>query len=283
MDHKLFQADSLLVLSKSVTTIFCMAILLLSGLCSFANDIDAQDEDPTFKQNSFTWMHETTGMAKQTFSDKKNLELLGVTALGSAALILSNGDDEIRSTFDDINLPSGVGTAGNVLGGAGPFLLDLGLYTHGKINDNERSVEVSKVLSSALAIDLAVGGAMKLSIGRHRPDDGSSGEFDPFTFDNRSFPSGHTSLSFTTATVLAEMYDDKRWVGVSAYSTATFVGIARISDDSHWASDVLFGAVKGYVIGKSVSNLHKNGKLEGVNIIADLGEDNSRIGLGFTF
>ncbi len=138
-------------------------------------------------------------------------------------------------------------------------------------------------MSTALAVDGISTAAMKIAIGRHRPDEGGSSEFDPFTVSNRSFPSGHTSFSFTTATVMAEMYEGKKWVKYTGYSTATFVALARIDDESHWASDVLFGAIKGYLIGKTVTRLYKNRTMEGVDVIADVRNGGTSIGLGFQF
>jgi membrane-associated phospholipid phosphatase len=67
-----------------------------------------------------------------------------------------------------------------------------------------------------------------------------------------SYPSGHTALVFSAATVFSLYYHEKTWLVVTAYSLATLIGISRINDDKHWASDVLGGAVLGYAIGKLV-------------------------------
>jgi membrane-associated phospholipid phosphatase len=45
-------------------------------------------------------------------------------------------------------------------------------------------------------------------------------------------------------------------VAVTTFSLATIVGISRIYDDKHWASDVFGGAVLGYAIGRLVYNNH---------------------------
>jgi membrane-associated phospholipid phosphatase len=265
---------------------FIGPVLLFYGISLstvFADDLESSSEESGKKEAAAKWMREVTDLTKETFKDKKNLKILGITALGAAALMATNGDDEIRSTFDDFGLSDSYGKAGNVLGVSGPILLNLGLYAHGRYNENERSAEVARVLSTALAVDSISTGVMKLAIGRHRPDEGGSSEFDPFTVTNRSFPSGHTSFSFTAATVMAEMYDDKKWVKYTGYSAATFVALARIDDESHWASDVLFGAVKGYVIGKMAARMHSKRTMEGVNIIADVRNGGTYIGLGFQF
>jgi len=73
-----------------------------------------------------------------------------------------------------------------------------------------------------------------------------------------SFPSGHTSTAFAVASVLTSGYKDKLWVGITSYSVATLVGLSRIHDGDHWASDVLAGAALGTFIGTTLSRLNFN-------------------------
>ncbi|MBS1590359.1 MAG: phosphatase PAP2 family protein, partial [Bacteroidetes bacterium] len=59
-----------------------------------------------------------------------------------------------------------------------------------------------------------------------------------------SFPSGHASIAFTTATNLSLQY--RRWyVIVPAYAWAAAVGYSRIHLGAHYPSDVLCGALVG--------------------------------------
>jgi undecaprenyl-diphosphatase len=61
-----------------------------------------------------------------------------------------------------------------------------------------------------------------------------------------SFPSGHTSASFCTATSLALRY--RKWYIIApAYIYATSVGWARMYQGVHYPSDVLAGALVGAV------------------------------------
>jgi hypothetical protein len=71
-----------------------------------------------------------------------------------------------------------------------------------------------------------------------------------FAFD--AFPSGHTSTAFSIATVFASQYNDTRAVPILSYSVATLVGISRLTEHEHWASDVFVGALLGYLCGKQV-------------------------------
>jgi len=54
--------------------------------------------------------------------------------------------------------------------------------------------------------------------------------------------------------VLSAYYHEKTWVAVTTFSLASLVGISRIYDDEHWATDVFGGAVLGFAIGKLVYN-----------------------------
>jgi len=67
-----------------------------------------------------------------------------------------------------------------------------------------------------------------------------------------AFPSGHTASAFSIATVIANQYNSTLIVPILSYSVASLVGIARIVDDTHWASDVFVGAVIGYLTSKQI-------------------------------
>jgi hypothetical protein len=79
------------------------------------------------------------------------------------------------------------------------------------------------------------------------PDDRSR-----FSYD--AFPSGHTATAFSIATVYATQYKDIKIVPVLFYSAATLVGVSRLTEHEHWASDVFAGALLGYLSGKQVVN-----------------------------
>lgn len=67
-----------------------------------------------------------------------------------------------------------------------------------------------------------------------------------------SFPSGHTASVFSIASVFASQYKDIKAVPVFCYSVATLVGISRLTEHAHWASDVFVGGLIGFVCGKQV-------------------------------
>ena len=80
---------------------------------------------------------------------------------------------------------------------------------------------------------LGVTEILKFTIHKHRPD-GS---------DRRSFPSGHTSVTFADAAFLQRRYGWK--FGVPAYVLAAYVGWGRTFAKKHDWWDVIAGAVIG--------------------------------------
>src|SRR6476620_6594733 len=80
---------------------------------------------------------------------------------------------------------------------------------------------------------------------------------------NSSFPSGHTTVAFAAATVYAMEYKNKPLIPILAYSAASLIGLSRITENKHWATDVLTGAAVGYLTGRLVvSNYHRYAKLK---------------------
>lgn len=78
----------------------------------------------------------------------------------------------------------------------------------------------------------------------------------PSNYD--SFPSGHTSVAFTMATVIAKRYNNTKIVPVISYTLATLVGLSRITEDAHWLSDCIVGGALGYGIGSLTVKLFSN-------------------------
>lgn len=78
-----------------------------------------------------------------------------------------------------------------------------------------------------------------------------------------AFPSGHTTVAFAAATVYALEYKDKPWVPILCYTSASLIGLSRITENKHWVTDVVAGAALGYLSGKLVvNNYHRYAKLK---------------------
>lgn len=92
--------------------------------------------------------------------------------------------------------------------------------------------------------------ALKLATQRSRPDEENGGIFWPessFSLSNDSFPSGHSTLVWSVAPILAEQYSDHAWVPPLVYGLAILTSSSRVYKDHHWSSDVFCGALIGYI------------------------------------
>jgi membrane-associated phospholipid phosphatase len=113
-------------------------------------------------------------------------------------------------------------------------------YAAGRATNNARVAVLGAKLVRAQIVAQATTQAIKFSVQRTRPDGTSL-----------SFPSGHTSASFATATVL---HSELGWkVGVPAYAVAAWVGASRMERQRHYLSDVVVGATIGILAGRSVT------------------------------
>ena len=80
----------------------------------------------------------------------------------------------------------------------------------------------------------------------------------PNSADHRSFPSGHVSHSFATASILKEIFG---WsIGTPAYILAVITSMNRLQDNKHYLSDVIFGASLGTAFGTGFSKVYFNNK-----------------------
>jgi membrane-associated phospholipid phosphatase len=93
---------------------------------------------------------------------------------------------------------------------------------------------------------------LKISTGRGRPAiTDNKNDWRPFGFksDYDSFPSMHTASSFAFASVMANTSGSVP-VTVMSYGAAALVGFSRMSQNKHWASDVLLAAALGELAGR---------------------------------
>ena len=97
----------------------------------------------------------------------------------------------------------------------------------------------------SLGVDGVLTYSLKEIVKRPRPYTTYPNDIIPYSNENSlSFPSGHTSLAFTTATALSLKYP-KWYVIAPTYFWACSVGYSRMNLGMHYPSDVLGGAVLG--------------------------------------
>ncbi|MFD2247563.1 phosphatase PAP2 family protein [Pontibacter ruber] len=124
----------------------------------------------------------------------------------------------------------------------------------GMILKDSKLQKAGIVSLGSILISAGVTSTLKNEFHRYRPSVTAENHFfdGPIhTSDNTSLPSAHTATAFAVATSVASVYGNEyRYVPPIAYGVATLVGLSRINDNVHWATDVMAGAVVGYLSAK---------------------------------
>jgi membrane-associated phospholipid phosphatase len=198
---------------------------------------------------------------RQIATDFKNVfsrrESLVIGAVGSgAAWGAHHFDDRIVNSGLNSELHGGgtldhVFEAGQILGGA-PVQIGGAFATYGlaRLFSHRQAEDLGRDLVRAQVVTQSLTTAIKFAVGRERPD-GSS---------RLSFPSGHASGAFATATVLERRYGWK--TGVPAYAVAGYIATSRLNEGRHHLSDIVFGAALGIMAGRAVTFKAAKGRLE---------------------
>ncbi len=113
-------------------------------------------------------------------------------------------------------------------------------YAWGRIFDQPKVSHFGMDLIQAQILTEVFVEPIKFATQRERPD-GSN---------HLSFPSGHSAITFATATVIERHLGWRK--ALLGYAVATYVATSRLHDDQHWLSDVVFGAAVGTVAGRTV-------------------------------
>ena len=169
-----------------------------------------------------------------------NVRPLLIGAAVTAAAI--HGDDRVTGFFENTSRWQGFDDLGRQVGKSQLLGPAIGLsFLASRATENADFQRFTYSLAQGFIVTNALTGGVKVITNRERPDQAS----------HTSFPSGHTSNSFMWATVTSQHYGWK--VGVSAYALASYVGVSRLKSRKHYLTDVLAGAVVGYIVGRTVT------------------------------
>jgi membrane-associated phospholipid phosphatase len=153
-----------------------------------------------------------------------------------------------------------------------PFFADALVSAWWYRGSREVAQEMALIDLETLAITGTVQGVTNVLVSRERPygrDCGSS-ELPDNSLDcdgstrYRSFFSGHSSFSFTSAALICVHHFENELLGspwdalscAGGYAVAASTATFRVVGDVHYASDVITGALIGTVIGYGVPLLH---------------------------
>lgn len=158
-------------------------------------------------------------------------------------------------------------TVFRILGLEGSIGTGIGLYIIGRLDKQRRVQDLGLHSVESVVLSTAASYGIKTLAGRARPyvdvknphsfqfARGFSG--DPY----QSFPSGHSTAAFAFATAVSRetqmWWPQSRWyIGTVMYGGATLVGMSRMYNNMHWASDVLGGAAIGTLVALKVVTYH---------------------------
>lgn len=131
-------------------------------------------------------------------------------------------------------------------------------YLWSLVNHAPQAHETGLLAGEAAVNGLAVNEALKLVFRRDRPlVDNANGKFFHSSWNDGSFPSNHSILAWSMASVVASEYPG--WLTQTAvYGLASTVSVSRVLSEQHFPSDVLVGSVAGWLIGRYVYRAHHN-------------------------
>jgi membrane-associated phospholipid phosphatase len=147
----------------------------------------------------------------------------------------------------------------------GSVVIGVSMYAVGRVAHWRDVADLGLHGTEAVALSGIITGILKDAAGRARPYVSADTSPHDFGFARglhkgggyQSFPSGHTTAAFAAASVVTS--ESQRWwprglwlVAPVMYGGATLVGLSRMYNNAHWASDVVVGAGIGTFSGIKV-------------------------------
>ena len=152
----------------------------------------------------------------------------------------------------------------------GAFVIGGVLYIGGRVSKQKDMADLGLHGTEAVIVGSLFAGVLKDAFGRARPfvkPRKDSVDFDANDWQlgrglskgdsYRSFPSGHSVAAFAAAAAVVN--ETSRWwpnytwlIGPAMYGGAGVVGVSRMYNNRHWASDVMMGAAIGTFAGNKV-------------------------------
>jgi membrane-associated phospholipid phosphatase len=209
------------------------------------------EPSPKPEHTGFAALIHQTGSDFAAFPRRKSTWVILSIGLGAAALV-HPADDYVEAHAANSQAADNFFKLGKYLGsvyvqaGVAAGLYAIGRFVTPATRDAPKTNKLSHLgfdLMRGLIVSQALTQGIKYAVRRDRP-----------TGECCSFPSGHASAAFTTASIL------ERHLGYrGAWPTlvgASYVALSRITDNRHFLSDVVFGSALGIATGWTVVGRH---------------------------
>ncbi len=152
-----------------------------------------------------------------------------------------------------------------------PILVDSLIVAYWYRGSDDVALQMTLIDAEAMSVAAALQGTANFFAGRARPYSGDCGGAiasqssdcnSPSRY--RSFFSGHSTLSFTSASLICahhetlELFESGADLGtcISGFVAASAIATLRVVGDMHYASDVITGAILGTAVGLGIPLLH---------------------------
>ena len=156
------------------------------------------------------------------------------------------------------------------------------LYIAGLAQDDDRWRHESLTGIEGVAVSSGVVKLTKMAFRRERPDSGAGST--AFFRNGDSFVSDAATPPYAAAEAVSAAFDHSWWAMLPAYAMATAVGVGRIGQDRHWASDIVGSAYVGAGTTALFDFLHRREEADAspsVEITPQAAMDHS-MGIGLT-
>jgi len=253
--------------SQSWTVISLLLILVCAGeVYALTNSEKIDNVLNSWKVDFSRLPKDFLDESKKVFLDSRENQILLLLAGGASVAMHNSGADvRIDNNFDhDGFVSTDTDEIIYLLGGPGFHFAATGIwYSISAANEDDLNKERAWTMMKALSVT----GATTLGLKLIRDNKTPNGK--PL-----AWPSGHTSSSFCVASVLHEFYGPK--IGIPAYVGASVVGWRMMDSGDHWASDVVFGATLGWVVGHSIAKEDKLPEVAGFTVLPYSGANSRR-------
>jgi membrane-associated phospholipid phosphatase len=205
----------------------------------------------------------------KTFFRSRDAAVAGIFLAASAGISIF--DAKIARNFQDTNyfhvrLGEKLDNAFTHINETTLTVGGLAIYAIAKLTKQEAVADIAFHTAESVAAASLTAQVIRGPLGRTRPKDASDAYNDQYEFhfmhgfthfEQRSFPSIHSSSGFAAASALSEEVNMRApgarwWLGVPLYALAATPGLSRMYLGQHWASDIFAGAFLGAFYGRRI-------------------------------
>ncbi|MHC4658222.1 MAG: phosphatase PAP2 family protein [Planctomycetota bacterium] len=239
--------------------VVCAGLILAGGCANTSQNGQLSEPNGFFesiKSDFMNWPNRIMEDSNDTFMRKDNLTALLLAGGASIAMHNTDADDNLNDNFRRHRVfRDFTDESLDITGNPGTHFAVTGLWYALSVDKQD---DFNRERAWTMMTALAVNGMVTLGLKAIRDNECPNGK-------KWGWPSGHTSSSFTVASVLDEFYGPK--VGIPAYALASVVAYRMMDTRDHWASDVVFGATLGWVVGHTIAGKHKELEIAGFKVL----------------